>query len=75
MLFSIYYINDSVHVSNTLTFMIYDDDTIHYFNMEDVPAINTENVINIELKKVNDWQLHNKFSLNADKIKCMIFHK
>ena len=44
--------------------MIYADDTILYFNME-----------NVELKMVNDWLLHNKLSLNTDKTKCMIFHK
>ena len=51
--------------------MMYADDTTLYFNLEDFDCQNLDNEINLEIEKINLWL---KLSLNADKIKYMIFH-
>ena len=73
LLFSIY-INDLSTISNTLTFIMYADDTTIYFNTEDFPRDNLAKHITTELDKVDVWLKHNKWSLNVEKTKCMTFH-
>ena len=68
-------INDRVKSSSKLSFLMYADDTIIYFNLEDFPALNREQEINKELEKLNLWFKLNKLTLNVDKTKCMFFHK
>ena len=43
--------------------------------MEDFDSNNFEIEINAELQKVSLWLKRNKFSLNLDKTKLMIFHR
>ena len=47
--------------------MMYADDTILYFNLEDFDCRNLDNEINSEIEKINLWLKLNKLSLNADK--------
>ena len=55
---------------------MYADDTTIYFNLEDFPALNREQEINVkELEKLIIWFELNKLTLNVDKTKCMFFHK
>ena len=68
-------INDTVKSSSKLSFIMYADDTIIYFNLEDFPALNREQEINKELEKLNLWFKLNKLTLDVDKTKCMFFHK
>ena len=57
-----------------LNYMMYADDTTLYFNLEDFDCQNLDNEINLEIEKINLWLKLNKLSLNADKIKYMIFY-
>ena len=63
----IYYI---VTVSKKFKFIMYADETIIYFNLEDFSGINVANKLN----KTNSYQSLNELSLNTDKTKCMTFH-
>ena len=68
-------INDLITVSNKLKFIMYADDTIIYFNLEDFDPYNLERDINNELEKITLWLKMNKLSLNVQKTKLMIFHR
>ena len=57
------------------SFLMYAHDTTIYFNLEDFPAINSEQEINRELENPNIWFQLNKLTLNVDKSKCVLFHK
>ena len=59
LLFSIC-INDLVTVSNKLNFLMYADDTMIYFNLEDFSRDDVVNCVSIELNKVNNWLHENK---------------
>ena len=54
---------------------MYPDDTTIYFNPEDFDSQNTEADIIAELEKVNTWLKLNKLSLNAQRIKLMLYHR
>ena len=54
---------------------MYADDTILYFNLEDVDSVNMSDNINIHLEKINVWVKLNKLTVNVSKTKFMIFHK
>ena len=56
-------INDILNSSRKFSFFMYADDTTIYFNFEDSPAINREQEINRELKKLNIWFQLNKLTL------------
>ena len=47
---------------------------IYIYYLEDFDCRNLDNEINSEIEKINLWLKLNKISLNADKIKYMIFH-
>ncbi len=59
-------------------FIIYANDTTLYTTLEIVirntPNLNADNILNTELKNVNDWIKLNKLSLNLKKCKYMLFH-
>ena len=74
LFFSIY-INDLVNSSNKFSYLMYADDTTIYFNLEDFDEYFRTQTINGELEKINIWLKLNKLTLNADKTKCMFFHK
>ncbi len=42
--------------------------------IRNTPNLNADNILNAELKNVNDWLKINKLSLNLKKCKYMIFH-
>ena len=73
-LFFLIYINDFHRSTNMFKFIIYADDT----TLSAVISFNnlsaTENLINMELKKISNWLKINKLSLNAKKTKFMNFH-
>ena len=48
-------INALIASSDKLNFLMYEDDTTIYFNLEDFDQQNTEVEINTELEKVNAW--------------------
>ena len=68
LLFSIF-INDLIHVTEKLKFIMYADDTTIYFNLEDFDPATIERDINSELEKINVWLKLNKLSLNVKKNK------
>ncbi len=71
-------INDIEQASKLFDFIIYADDTTLSTTLEIVirntPNLNADNILNTELKNVNDWLKLNKLSLNLKKCKYMIFH-
>ena len=50
-LFFSVFINDLVNSSTKFQFLLYADDTIIYFNLDDFPLVNREIEINCELEK------------------------
>ena len=74
------YVNDIHTVSNKLNFILYADDTtltsplcsFTHDAQNDVSHVSSQ--INSELLKISDWLKVNKFSLNLDNTKYMIFH-
>ena len=70
----IIYVNDITASSNIFKFLMYADDTtlfttINCFENNE----NTNQYINDELSKINEWLIFNKLSLNASKTKFMVF--
>ena len=61
--------------STKFLYLMYADDTTIYFNLEDLPYIDRETLINIELNKIDTWLKLNKLTMNVDKSKTMLFHK
>ena len=74
LLFSIF-INDLIHVTEKIKFIMYADDTTIYFNLEDFDPATIERDINSELEKINVWLKLNKLSLNVKKTKSVIFNR
>ena len=74
LLFSIF-INDLIHVTEKLKFIMYADDTTIYFNLDDFDPATIERDINSELEKINVWLKLNKLSLNVKKTKSVIFNR
>ena len=66
LLFSIS-INNLIHVTDKLKFIMYADDTTIYFSLEDFDPTTRERDINSELEKINIWLKLNKLSLNVKK--------
>ena len=66
LLFSIF-INDLIHVTENLKFIMYADDTTIYFSLEDFDPATRERYINSEVEKINLWLKLNKLSLNLKK--------
>ena len=77
------YINDLPQASKALHAILFADDTnlqgtmnIFYTfapkSKDDFTILS--NIINTELKKINEWLEINKLSINVDKTKYMIFH-
>ena len=74
LFFSIYII-DIMKASNKFKYIMYADDTMLYFNLEDFNEQDKESAINSELQKIQDWLQRNKLTLNVAKTKFMTFHK
>jgi hypothetical protein len=67
------YVNDLPSASKILKFVTFADDSNIFF--QGASLSQSENIINMELEKVNDWFKANRLKLNATKTNCMIFHK
>ena len=70
-LFFLLYINDIANVSKLVDLILFADDTSIFFSHKDINYLN--NVLNRELRKLSDWFIVNKLSLNLTKTKFMIF--
>ena len=70
-LFFLLYINDIANVSKLVDLILFADDTSIFFSHKDLNYLN--NALNRELRKLSDWFIVNKLSLNLTKTKFMIF--
>ena len=70
-IFFLLYINDIANVSKLVDLILFADDTSIFFSHKDLNYLN--NVVNRELRKLSDWFIVNKLSLNLTKTKFMIF--
>ena len=59
------YINDIANSSSILKFFLFADDTTLFYSAKTSPYL--EKQLNVELKKVNNWLVSNKLSLNVGK--------
>ena len=64
--------NDLPYVSRVLQFYIFADDTIIYYDANDL--ITLQKIINRELRKVRKWLEANRPALNISKTNYVIFH-
>jgi hypothetical protein len=70
-LFFLIYINDIIHVSKILDFVLFADDTNIFFSHKS-PAQLIQ-ILNDEIKKLTEWFKSNKLSLNLTKTKFIVF--
>ena len=61
----IIYINDIVHSSSCLKYIVFADDTNNFISFDSLRTL--FRVMNNELKRVNDWISSNKLTLNLKK--------
>jgi len=66
------YINDVVHVSSSLKFILFADDTSVFLSGKDINQL--INTLNSELSKLYTWLCINKLSLNIKKTHFMTFN-
>lgn len=64
------YINDIIHSSNKLKFLLFADDTTIFIQGHDLEDIT--DTLNTELINVSNWIMSNKLTLNINKTKFMI---
>ena len=67
------YINDMYKASNTMSTIMFADDTNFFLRHKNVKTL--FDIMNRELEKFNLWLKANKLSLNTDKTKFTLFHK
>ena len=67
------YINDFSGVSDKLLYVLFADDTNVFLGSKDMNTL--IDTIQLELKKLYDWLLANKLTLNIAKTHFMIFHR
>ena len=66
------YISDSPNISNIFQFFLFADDTNIYCEADSPERL--ELIINKELKKLHEWLIVNRLSLNIDKTNFVVFH-
>ena len=66
------YINDLPNTSDILSFFLFADDTNIYFEHKSLDKL--EYIVNKELRKINNWLIVNRLSLNIKKTNFIIFH-
>ena len=66
------YINDLPNISNIFQFFLFADDTNIYCEADSPERL--EFIINKELKKLHEWLIVNRLSLNIDKTNFVVFH-
>ena len=64
------YINDIIHSSNKLKFLLFADDTTIFIQGNNLADISL--TLNTELQKVSKWIMCNKLTLNYDKSQFMV---
>lgn len=69
----ILYINDFVHSSKLLKFILFADDSTLYMSHRDLRFL--INTVNSELNNVNDWVIANKLTINLEKTNYITFHR
>ena len=67
------YINDMFKASNSISTIMFADDTNFFLSHKNIKEMFTK--MNEELQKFNIWFKANKLSLNVDKTKFTLFHK
>ena len=67
------YINDIAESSHLLDFYLFADDTAIFLSDNDSKKL--ENTLNTELKKVSDWLVANKLTLNVKKSNVLLFRQ
>ena len=67
----ILYVNDIVHCSSTLAFILFADDTNLFYSNPDINVL--FQIVNLELSKLDQWFKANKLSLNVKKSSYMLF--
>lgn len=65
------YINDIVHASYAMRFILFADDTNAYYSGSNLELVTQ--IMNRELKNIYNWLLANKLSINLDKTHFIIF--
>ena len=71
------YMNDIPQSSQSFRFILYADDTNLFTTVEyslPISISNVSEILNNELKEINDWLSLNKLTLNIQKTKFMVFH-
>ena len=67
------FINDITKCSNQFKYILdADDSTLSTYTPGD-NVLDSAEIINSELKRLDRWMKSNKISINADKTKCMLF--
>ena len=66
------YVNDLCRSSDKLSFYLFADDTNLLYADRDINSL--ERVVNAELRKVQEWLVANRLTLNAKKSNFVIFH-
>ena len=69
--------NDIPQSSQSFRFILYADDTNLFTTVEyslPISISNVSEILNNELKEINDWLYLNKLTLNIQKTKFMVFH-
>ena len=66
----ILYVNDIIHASNVLDFLLFADDTTITYSHKDINR--NISIVNKELSEVGNWFKANKLSVNASKTNYMI---
>jgi retron-type reverse transcriptase len=69
----IIFINDIVHCSTELRFIVYADDTNVFMSSQDMESLMHR--VNVELEKVRLWFISNRLTLNSGKSQFMLFHR
>ena len=67
------YANDLKNVSHLLDLIMFADDTNLFLTREDISYL--FETPNFPLKRINQWLISNKLSLNVSKTKYSFFHK
>ena len=70
-LFFLVYINDLLHINNTMQFVMFADDTTIVMTDKNVNTLQQK--INSEMENVSEWFKANQLSLNKNKSHAMLF--
>ena len=66
------YVNDLPNISDQLTFFLFADDTNIFYESQSLTDL--ERTLNKELRKLQEWLIVNRLSLNLKKTNFVLFH-